>query len=105
MPAECSSPSPQRAYVAGDDSSDGAMATGRRKAAQSLAERFGAALRRWRERGGLTQEQLAHHVGMHRTYVGAVERGEKNIAIKNMARLAAGVGTRASVLLAEAEGP
>jgi ribosome-binding protein aMBF1 (putative translation factor) len=89
-----------RAYVAGDDSGDGAMAGDRqRKASQALARRFGAALRRRRERAGLSQEQLAHRVGVHRTYVGAVERGEKNVTLGNMARLAKGVGTRASVLL------
>ena len=76
-----------------------------RKAKRSLLQRFGAAMRHWREREGLSQEQLADRVGMHRTYIGAVERGEKNISLRNMTRIAAGVGTRASVLLAEAEGP
>lgn len=37
---------------------------------------------------GLTQEELAFRAGLHRTYIGAVERAERNISLKNIARIA-----------------
>ena len=50
--------------------------------------RFGKRVRTLRERLGLSQEQLAEQAGIHRTYVGGVERGERNIGLKNVFRIA-----------------
>ena len=60
---------------------------------------FAANLRQERTSKGLSQEALAAKVGLHRTYVGSVERGERNISIDNMARLAEGLGVTIQELL------
>lgn len=49
---------------------------------------FARNLRRERRARGLSQEELADLAGLHRTYVSSVERGERNIAIDNIERLA-----------------
>ena len=62
---------------------------------------FAANLRRSREELGISQERLADIAGVHRTYVGTVERGECNISIDNMERLAAAVGVPLPRLLVD----
>jgi transcriptional regulator with XRE-family HTH domain len=56
-------------------------------------------LRRLREGLGLSQEALADRASLHRTYVGSVERGERNISIDNIERLAHALGVSAASLL------
>jgi transcriptional regulator with XRE-family HTH domain len=49
---------------------------------------FAQKLRQIRQIRGLSQEELADMAGLHRTYVGSVERSERNVSIDNMERLA-----------------
>lgn len=64
-----------------------------------LLREFGDRLRTARRQAGLSQEALAHEAGLHRTYIGSVERGERNIALFNILTLATVLGTDAGTLL------
>ncbi len=59
-----------------------------------------ANLRRLRAQRGLSQEALADKAGIHRTYVGSVERAERNVSIDNICRLAWALGVDVRELLA-----
>lgn len=60
---------------------------------------FGANLRRWREARGLSQEAFAELLGFHRTYVGGLERGERNPSLRSVERIAELLDTEAISLL------
>jgi transcriptional regulator with XRE-family HTH domain len=66
------------------------------------ASAVAAAIRASRTRAGFTQEAFAAHVGIDRSYYGAIERGEHNITIDTLAIIAAGLGTSAWKLLRQA---
>ena len=53
-----------------------------------LLAKFGRDVRIVRKERQLSQEDLAELAGVHRTYIGAVERGEKNVSLRNIARIA-----------------
>ena len=55
---------------------------------EDIRARFGRRLRELRRERGLSQEELAFRAGLHRTYVSSVERGERNVALINIERLA-----------------
>ncbi|PIQ92507.1 MAG: transcriptional regulator [Parcubacteria group bacterium CG11_big_fil_rev_8_21_14_0_20_39_14] len=50
--------------------------------------KFGNRVRAERTKLGLSQEELASRAGVHRTYIGMIERAEKNITLKNIEKLA-----------------
>lgn len=53
-----------------------------------LQKAVGRALRRYRLERGLSQEDFAEVVGVHRTYMGGLERGERNLTLKSLERIA-----------------
>ena len=66
---------------------------------KSARLRYAENLRLARQRKSISQEALADLCGLHRTYVGSVERGERNISIDNMERLASALGVTIESLL------
>jgi transcriptional regulator with XRE-family HTH domain len=68
-----------------------------------IKSEFGKALRRVRNDAGISQEALADLAGIHRTYVGDVERGERNVSLLNMMRLSAALKTPLNHIVAEME--
>lgn len=54
----------------------------------SVLKSFGDKVRQERLKRQLSQEEFAELVGLHRTYIGMVERGEKNITLKNIEKIA-----------------
>jgi transcriptional regulator with XRE-family HTH domain len=56
-------------------------------------------LRRLRAQQGISQEQLADLAGLHRTYVSSIERGERNVSIDNIERLAKALKVTAADLI------
>jgi len=60
---------------------------------------FGLRVRKLREAAGWSQENFAEHCKLHRTYVGSVERGERNVALLNIRKIAIALGVSMSKLL------
>lgn len=72
---------------------------------QERLTQFGDSVRAARRDARLSQEELAHRSGLHRTYIGSVERGERNISLASAWALADTLGVQLAVLLRRGETP
>jgi transcriptional regulator with XRE-family HTH domain len=66
---------------------------------KSILQQFGNKVRKERARVGISQESLGEKAGLHRTYIGMIERAEKNITLLNIAKIAEALGVTVSSLL------
>lgn len=61
---------------------------------KAIGVKFGQRVRELREAKHLSQEDLAFRAGVHRTYLGGIERGERNPSLRNIAALAKALGVK-----------
>ena len=73
------------------------------RARSDLLTAFGAAVRRLRQERGWSQEAFADRAGVHRTYMGAIERGERNLSLLNIGRIAIALRVPLAALMAEVD--
>ena len=66
---------------------------------QGIMQEVGRRMRSRREKKGWTQEELGFEAGLHRNYISGIERGERNVAVVNLAKLARALGIRPRDLL------
>jgi len=78
-----------------------ARVSGQQDAERAL-KRLGDAVRAARKAKGLSQEALADAAGIDRSHMGKIERGERNVTLLNVTRIAKAIGCKASDLLASA---
>jgi transcriptional regulator with XRE-family HTH domain len=74
-----------------------------RSDARVLPAAFGRAIRELRTGGGLSQEALAERAGLHRTYIGGIERGERNVSLVNIGLLADALDVSLAALMSAVE--
>jgi transcriptional regulator with XRE-family HTH domain len=64
-----------------------------------ILKKFGDRVREIRKQKDISQEELAHRAGLHRTYIGMIERAEKNITLLNIEKIANALETSLKDLL------
>lgn len=64
-----------------------------------IVKRIGLNITIIREQQGLTQEKLAELAGLHRAYIGQIERGEKNIGLRNLEKISKALNVDIRVLV------
>ena len=68
-----------------------------------LQKVLGSRIREFRLKKGFSQESFADHCGLHRTYMGGIERGERNLTIQTVLTVAKGLGITISELFSGIE--
>ena len=63
-----------------------------------INKQVGLSIKKYREKKDWTQEQLAFEAGLHRAYIGQIERGEKNIGLVNLEKIARALNISAEAL-------
>lgn len=66
---------------------------------KQLLQRFGKRVREERDKRGYSQERLGQLAKVHRTYIGMIERAEKNITLTNMEKIAKALGMKVNNLV------
>lgn len=66
---------------------------------EDILIKFGNKIRQERIKKHLSQEAFADKIGVHRTYIGMIERAEKNITLRNIKKIADGLGISISELM------
>ncbi len=66
-----------------------------------IEKKFGTVVKKWREKLRLSQDDLAQRADLHRTYISDIERGSRNVSLKNVERLAEAMGISLAMLFAE----
>ena len=66
-----------------------------------IEKKFGTAVKKWRDKLGLSQEELANRAGWNRTYICDIERGTRNVSLKNVQKLANALSIPLSTLFAD----
>lgn len=64
-----------------------------------ILKKFGNRVRQFRKQKDISQEELAHRADLHRTYIGMIERAEKNITLLNIEKIAKALDVSISELL------
>lgn len=70
----------------------------------TLIHIFGRQVRRYRKLKGISQEELASLCELHRTYIGAIERGERNVSLNNVEKISEALGVPVDLLLTDSRG-
>lgn len=66
---------------------------------ENVVRKVGRRIRELRQKKGWSQEELAEEAGLHRTYIGQVERGEKSIGVENLFKIAKALGVPAVAIV------
>ncbi len=64
-----------------------------------ILKKFGERVRQLRKQKDISQEELAHRADLHRTYIGMIERAEKNITLLNIEKIANALEVRVNEIL------
>lgn len=68
---------------------------------ENIKFKFGCTVKKLRTEKGISQEKLAELSGLHRTYIGSLERGKRNVSLENINKLAIALGCTISTFFGE----